>query len=113
MTLGRAARAMPPAGSRGDPMPTPLAPPTPPRATARPGLAAAALFAVLCATSAAAADDALDPAALKKAKAATVRLKVTLPDNTVVQGSGFLINPTLVVTNAHVLGMLRDESRKP
>src|SRR5206468_191300 len=79
----------------------------------RAALAAAALLAVLFASSPAAADEALDPAALKKAKAATVRLKVTLPDNTTVQGSGFVIGSNLIVTNAHVLGMLRDESRKP
>ena len=43
-----------------------------------------------------------------------MRLKVTLPDDTVVQGSGFFgAGPNLVLTNAHVLGMLRDESRKP
>jgi V8-like Glu-specific endopeptidase len=87
-------------------MPRSFAPP-PRRAVA------AALFAILCTSSAATADEALDAAVLKKTKAATVRLKVTLPDNTTVQGSGFIISPTLVITNAHVLGMLRDESRKP
>src|SRR4051794_25225293 len=73
-----------------------------------------ALAALAATLSAAPADDGLDPAALARAKAAAVRLRVTLPDDTVVQGSGFFgAGPNLVLTNAHVLGMLRDESRRP
>jgi S1-C subfamily serine protease len=75
---------------------------------------AAVLFCLLLGPAARAADDTLDAATLKKAKAAAVRLKVTLPDDSVVQGSGFFgAGPNLVLTNAHVLGMLREESRKP
>ena len=91
-------------------LPTPRPRPAARRAVA---VAAAALAAALLPAAAATADDALDPAPLKRAKAATVRLKVTLPDGTAVQGSGFAVGPNLVVTNAHVLGMLRDEGRKP
>src|SRR5262245_29732292 len=81
----------------------------------RPAVLSCLFVTALCILNArpAPADEALDAAVLKKAKAATVRLKVTLPDNTVVQGSGFFAGKNLVLTNAHVLGMLRDESRKP
>ncbi len=83
------------------------------RSTALLGLFAVALFPFLN-SAVTAADDTLDEATLTKAKAATVRLKVTLHDDTVIQGSGFFgAGPNLVITNAHVLGMLRDESRKP
>ncbi|MCE9562344.1 MAG: serine protease [Planctomycetes bacterium] len=78
------------------------------------GLFVASLCVLVQSASLRAADDALDADTLKKSKAATVRLKVTLPDNSVIQGSGFFgAGPNLVLTNAHVLGMLRDESRKP
>jgi S1-C subfamily serine protease len=74
----------------------------------------ATLFVLLTAAPAIRADDSLDVAIVKKTKAATVRLRVTLADGAVVQGSGFIAgSPNLVLTNAHVLGMLRDESRKP
>jgi V8-like Glu-specific endopeptidase len=56
----------------------------------------------------------LDPAVLKAVKKATVYLRVTFPDGRVVQGSGFFaVEPNIVLTNAHVLGMLRPESRQP
>ncbi len=56
----------------------------------------------------------LNPATLAKVKKATAYLRVTLPDSSVVQGSGFFgVEPGLVLTNAHVLGMLRPESRRP
>jgi hypothetical protein len=61
-----------------------------------------------------AGDGRLDPDVLKKVKRATVYLRVTLPDGQVVQGSGFFGSYAgLVMTNAHVLGMLRPESSKP
>lgn len=55
----------------------------------------------------------LDPAALKKVKDSTVYLQVTLPDGNVVQGTGFVIGSPLILTNAHVLGMLDADSRPP
>src|SRR5262249_11070496 len=61
------------------------------------------------------ADDArLPPAVLKKVKSATTYLRVTVANSEVVQGSGFFgVEPHVVLTNAHVLGMLRPESRRP
>ena len=55
----------------------------------------------------------IDPAALKKVKDSTVYLQVTLPDGKVVQGTGFVIGSPLILTNAHVLGMLDADSRPP
>ncbi len=55
----------------------------------------------------------LDPAALKRVKDSTVYLQVTLPDGSVVQGTGFVIGSPLILTNAHVLGMLDADSRPP
>src|SRR5207244_9325934 len=60
------------------------------------------------------ADDQIKPDILKKVKQATVRLRVTLADGAEVEGSGFCgAGPGIILTNAHVLGMLRPESRKP
>jgi S1-C subfamily serine protease len=60
------------------------------------------------------ADDKLDPGTLKKVKSATVHFEVTLPGGEVVEGSGFFTDePGVVLTNAHVLGMLNAESRPP
>jgi S1-C subfamily serine protease len=57
---------------------------------------------------------ALDVAVLKKVKAATVHLEVTLPNGNVVEGSGFFTDePGVILTNAHVLGMLDADSRPP
>jgi V8-like Glu-specific endopeptidase len=55
----------------------------------------------------------IDPEALKKVKDSTVYLQVTLPDGNVVQGTGFVIGSPLILTNAHVLGMLDADSRPP
>lgn len=67
-----------------------------------------------CLTGIAKADGkAIDPAALKKVKDSTVYLQVTLPDGNVVQGTGFVIGSPLILTNAHVLGMLDADSRPP
>jgi hypothetical protein len=78
------------------------------------------LFPILCAscllaTSLARADNpTLDAAVLKKVKAATIHLEVQLPNGTTVEGSGFCTDqPGLVLTNAHVLGMLDADSRPP
>jgi hypothetical protein len=62
----------------------------------------------------ASARDKIDQAALKKVKAATVYIRVTLPDGDISQGSGFVtISKGLIVTNAHVVGMLDNDSAKP
>jgi len=57
----------------------------------------------------------LDPAVLTKVKRATVQIRVVLSGNRgVSQGSGFFaISPGLVLTNAHVLGMLNADSPAP
>ena len=61
-----------------------------------------------------AADTTLDAAVLKKVKAATVHLEVALPSGDTVEGSGFFTDePGVVLTNAHVLGMLAADSRPP
>jgi hypothetical protein len=75
-------------------------------------LAVACLFAG--AAAAVADSPRLDPGVLKKVKQATVHLRVTLPDGGTAEGSGFLADePGLVLTNAHVLGMLDTDSRRP
>jgi S1-C subfamily serine protease len=57
---------------------------------------------------------ALDAAVLKKVKAATVHLEVTLPSGNLVEGSGFFTDESgVLLTNAHVLGMLDADSRPP
>ena len=51
---------------------------------------------------------------LKALKDATVYIQVTLPNGQVAQGSGFLaMEPGLIFTNAHVVGMLEPDSRRP
>lgn len=51
---------------------------------------------------------------LQRVKDATVFLHVTRPDGRVFEGSGFSGHgPGLIITNAHVLGMLEDWSSKP
>ncbi len=53
-------------------------------------------------------------ATLKKVKQATVHLKVTLPNGQKAEGSGFFgIEPGIILTNAHVLGMFKADSRRP
>jgi S1-C subfamily serine protease len=55
-----------------------------------------------------------DPKALVKVKRATVYLKVTLNNGTTAEGTGFFaMEPGIVLTNAHVLGMLQPNSPGP
>jgi hypothetical protein len=65
-------------------------------------------------TRASAADTKITPEGLKKVKAATVHIKVTFADGDTAEGSGFATRLRgLVVTNAHVVGMLDNDSPKP
>lgn len=51
----------------------------------------------------------LAPEVLTRVKGATAYLRVTLPDGRTGTGSGFFaLGPGLVLTNAHVIGMLQD-----
>lgn len=53
-------------------------------------------------------------ATLQKVKRATVYLQVKTPGGAVYEGTGFFADePGLIVTNAHVLGMLEPNSRRP
>jgi S1-C subfamily serine protease len=59
-------------------------------------------------------DGRLPTTILDQVKKATVYLRVTMPDGAVAQGSGFFgLEPGIVLTNAHVLGMLQADSRLP
>jgi len=56
----------------------------------------------------------IDRDAVSKVKQATVYLRVQLPNGGIAQGSGFFCGQAgVVVTNAHVLGMLRADSSLP
>ena len=56
----------------------------------------------------------IDAATRDKVKQATVYLHVTMPNGDQASGSGFFaIEPGIVITNAHVLGMLQAQSRPP
>lgn len=51
---------------------------------------------------------------LKRVKRATVHLRVTMPEGGQSQGSGFFaVDSGIVLTNAHVVGMLDPDSRPP
>jgi S1-C subfamily serine protease len=74
------------------------------------------LLAMLLASSGLVRADspAMSAATLRKVKQATVHLQVRVPSGTVYEGTGFFVDePGLIVTNAHVLGMLEPNSRKP
>src|SRR5262249_34452518 len=61
-----------------------------------------------------AADGSLLPEVLERVKKATVYLRVTIDGNNVTRGSGcFAVEPGVVLTNAHVLGMLVGRTRRP
>lgn len=56
----------------------------------------------------------LPPELVLKVKRATIYLRVLLADGAISQGSGFFgVEPNVVLTNAHVIGMLRPGSRRP
>jgi predicted Zn finger-like uncharacterized protein len=58
--------------------------------------------------------DQMAPETVARVKEATVYLRVTMPGGQAATGSGFFVfEPGIVVTNAHVLGMLRSSSRPP
>lgn len=60
------------------------------------------------------AGDTLTPEARQKVKQATVFLRVTLPNGSIAEGSGFIGGArNVVLTNGHVLGMLSPEGRPP
>jgi hypothetical protein len=64
--------------------------------------------------SAACAGGKLDQATLRSLKDATVYIQVELPNGRLSQGSGFFaLEPGLIFTNAHVVGMLEPDSRRP
>ncbi len=59
-------------------------------------------------------DAQLNEQILKKAKHATVQLRVKLSNDGIAEGSGwFAFEPGLVITNAHVVGMVDADSRRP
>jgi S1-C subfamily serine protease len=56
----------------------------------------------------------MPPATVQKVKRATVYLRVERPDGGIGTGSGFFaLEPGIVVTNAHVVGMLEARERPP
>jgi S1-C subfamily serine protease len=58
--------------------------------------------------------DQITPETVQSVKQATVYLRVTLPGGQVAEGSGFFaLEPGIVITNAHVLGMLQSSNRPP
>lgn len=59
-------------------------------------------------------DGSLAPEVLQRVKRSTVYLRVTLPSGAVSQGSGFLgVEPDTIITNAHVLQMMRPLNPSP
>jgi S1-C subfamily serine protease len=59
-------------------------------------------------------DQQLASATLKAVKQSTVYLRVTFGDKNKAEGSGFFAGgPNMVVTNAHVVGMLKDDTNFP
>jgi S1-C subfamily serine protease len=58
--------------------------------------------------------DQIPPELVPRIKQATAYLRVTMPSGQVAEGSGFFaMEPGIVVTNAHVLGMLQAKSQVP
>jgi predicted Zn finger-like uncharacterized protein len=109
------------------PMPQPFTPPTPPPPTeapvapapaplAAPPPAAVVVVAPPAPPPAGAGARLITPDARDRVKHATVYIQVTFPDGRKASGSGFFgarESPNIVLTNAHVLGMLAPESHAP
>lgn len=58
--------------------------------------------------------DQIPPELVPRIKQATVYLRVTMPSGQIAEGSGFFaMEPGIVITNAHVLGMLQAKSQVP
>lgn len=56
----------------------------------------------------------IEPATVRKVKDATAYLRVRLPNGAIGEGSGFFcLEPGVVMTNAHVLGMLLPDAPPP
>src|ERR1019366_7350869 len=56
----------------------------------------------------------MEEATLRTLKNATVYISVQLPNGRVAQGTGFFaLESGLIFTNAHVVGMLEPDSRRP
>lgn len=68
------------------------------------------VFAVACPAS---AQGVLPDGLLKKIKKATVHLKVKLASGTDVEGTGWFVEPGLIATNAHVVGLQGQEAKLP
>ncbi len=76
-------------------------------------LLAAALVPILGAFPAQAQGTKIADETLKKVKHATVYLRVKMANGTDAQGTGWFVEPGLIVTNAHVLGLMGAASRLP
>jgi predicted Zn finger-like uncharacterized protein len=88
-----------------NPLPTPVAEPKPPVTEPQP-----------TAVDAPIAKGKITTEARDKVKRATVYVRVTLPDGRKASGTGFFgvaSDTNLVVTNAHVVGMLAPKARRP
>ena len=58
--------------------------------------------------------DQMGQANVRRVKQATAYLRVTMPNGQTAEGSGFFaLEPGIVVTNAHVLGMMKSGSQPP
>lgn len=78
-------------------------------------VACACFVAILTtATAPVKAQDGLSDSVLKAVKHATVQLRVKLANEKIAEGSGwFAVEKGLIITNAHVLGMVDADSRRP
>jgi predicted Zn finger-like uncharacterized protein len=97
------------------PAPAPVVTQSPPPVPARPATPPVEKLAAAAAPRPA-DESRISPEALEKVKRATVYIHVTYSDGRQASGSGFfgsVENPNLILTNAHVVGMLAPESHRP